>query len=42
MMNALDQMTAQVKRPEKPLYASPWLALFFLLRNELIQSNSRG
>jgi hypothetical protein len=43
MMNALNQMTTRVNSNlEKPLYASPWLALFFLLRNELIQSNSRG
>ncbi len=42
MMNALNQMTTRVNNLGKPLYASPWLALFFLLRNELIQSNSRG
>jgi len=40
-MNAYNQMTTPVKNLEKPLYASPWLALFFLLRSELIQSNSR-
>jgi len=42
MMNAHNQMTRPVKKLEKPLYASPWLALFFLLRSELLQSNARG
>jgi len=41
-MNAHNQMPRRVKKLEIPLYASPWLALFYLLRNELAQSNSRG
>jgi hypothetical protein len=41
-MNTHNQIATHVKNLGKPLYASPWLALFFLLRGELTHSGSRG
>jgi len=37
-MNALVQNASVEKKNEEPLFASPWLALFVILRRELAQA----
>ena len=39
-MNTHDQSNTPVKKKQAPLYASPWIALFFMLRQELIQARA--
>jgi len=37
-MNAQNQMELKEMRSEAPLFASPWVALFLVLRKEFTQS----
>jgi len=37
-MKTPNQTNTQVKTRHEPLYASPWIALFSMLRQELAQS----
>lgn len=37
-MNTHYQTNKPIKSRREPLYASPWIALFFMLREELTQS----
>ena len=39
-MNTSRQIKMQIDRSRAPLFASPWLALFFVLRSELTQARS--
>jgi hypothetical protein len=41
-MNTSHQATMQKIKPRVPLFASPWLALFFVLRDELTQPRTSG
>ena len=41
-MNTSHQTYVQTDKARVPLFASPWLALFLVLRNELTQSRSSG
>ncbi len=36
-MNKPSQNKVATKKPETPLFASPWMALFLVLRRELSQ-----
>jgi len=37
-MKALEQNASVEKKNEEPLFASPWIALFVILRRELAQA----
>ncbi len=37
-MSTQDQSNTPVKNRRNPLYASPWIALYFMLREELTQA----
>jgi tryptophan-rich sensory protein len=40
MNNSYQQIKAPKLKPRAPLFASPWMALYMVLRNELSQSRS--
>jgi hypothetical protein len=39
-MNTSRQIKMPIDKSRAPLFASPWLALFFVLRSELTQARS--
>jgi len=39
-MNTSRQKEIQIDKSRAPLFASPWLALFFVLRSEFTQARS--
>lgn len=39
-MNTAKQVALAAKKNREPLYASPWIALYFVLRRELSQAFS--
>ncbi len=41
-MNKRHQIETQKPKTRTPLFASPWVALFFVLRHEFTQSRARA